>query len=114
MGSVFDNLRDITFDTTKRVFGYRCSWTATTGGATYTGLVHFKNPTEEVRMQGVQYDQNDWQMEYREGDFPTLFNLVEERRDPPEVVNIDDQEYYVMSVVQIFDGATFRATLKPK
>ena len=69
-GSPFDIIRDTTFDITRKVFGYECSWTANSGGASFTGLVHFKNPTEEVRLVGVEYNENDWVMEYREGDFP--------------------------------------------
>lgn len=113
MGSIFDTLRDLTFEHTKKVFGYEASWIARDGSESYVGLVHFKNPTEEVRLQAVEYDENDWIMEYKEGDFPTLFGLVEKQNDPPEKVIIDSKEYYVTNVIKVFDGGTFKANLKP-
>lgn len=113
MGSPFDVLRDNVFDTIKNVFGYECSWTAIDGGASYTGKVNFQNPTEVLKNIGVQYDENDWMMEYREGDFAGLFERVEKRNTPAEVVTIDSNNYYVMAVIQVHDGATYRAVLKP-
>lgn len=113
MGSFFDNLRNNVFDTTRKTFGYHASWTSRDGTKTFEGLVHFKNPTEEVRLQAVEYDENDWQMEYREGDFEGLFEFVEKQSDPPEKVCIDGKDYYVTNVIKIFDGGTLRANLKP-
>ena len=54
MGSAFDQLKNTTFDITKKVFGYPCEWVAIDGGASFSGLVHFKNPTEELRLQAVE------------------------------------------------------------
>lgn len=113
MGSPFDTMRDAVFNQTKNLFGYDCSWSARDGGATYTGKVLFKNPTEEVRLQGVEYDAEDWCMEYKHGDFPGLYERVEQRNDPPEIVTIDGKNYYVKNVVKVWDGATYRANLKP-
>ena len=113
MGSFFDNLRDLTFDTTKDVFGYTCSWESRDLEATYEGKVHFKNPTDELRMQAVEYNPDDWQMEYKEGDFVGLKERVQRHDDNPEIVTIDSNKYYVMSVIMVSDGGTYRANLKP-
>lgn len=113
MGSPFDALRDQTFDQTTNVFGYDCIWNATDGGTSFSGKVHFKNPTSELRMVGVEYDEEDWTMEYKEGDFIGLYERVEARNDDPELVTIDGNLYYVKKIKKIHDGATYIAALKP-
>lgn len=111
-GTPFDVLQSAVFETTKAVFGYECSWTAQDKGGSYSGKVHFSNPTEALRTIGVEYDPTAWEMEYKDGDFPGLKERVD-RRDSKERVNIAGTEYWVKQILTKFDGKTFVASLKP-
>lgn len=112
MGSPFDNLQNLIFDTTKDLFGFECSWTAQDGGASYTGKVHFKNPTQKLKDIGVEFDPTNWEMEYRFGDFDGLQERVE-ARNSKEKVTVDGVEYYVINIDTDWDGKTYTAKLKP-
>lgn len=112
-GSNFDVLQNGLFDTVKNQFGFSASWTAADSSAYWEGLVLFRNPTQVAALAGFgQYDPTMWEMEYKEGDFPGLRELVDIRATE-EMVVIDGVMYYVRSVSAIFDGRTFKATLQP-
>lgn len=111
MGSFFDSFRDNVFSHTTKTFGYPCEWTSTDGLVSFSGLVHFKNPTEEVQIQGVEYDSDDWIMEYNAVDFPGLLDRVEQVNNVPEKISLDGKTFTVKNAYKVHDGGTIRANL---
>lgn len=103
----FTKLQRHTFDVVTSVMGYVCTWGAE------TRRVGFKNPTEEMRLAGVDYDPSAWVMEYRDDHFTGLEAAVAVR-GAAEVVEIEGREYYVRKISRKFDGRTFVAELQPK
>lgn len=113
MGSAFDSLRNSVFDTTKAVFGRQAEWIAADGGASFSGRVHFNNPTEALKVQGFEFQADAIEIEYREGEFAGLKERVD-KRGTSETITIDSTEYLVRQVVRIHDGSTYLARLVPK
>lgn len=113
IASPFEALQRGVFDTVKSVMGFTASWTPSAGGDAIEKLVLFQNPTEEMKLAGVEYDPTAWRMEYRFEDFPGLEDAVNARASN-EVVVIEGTEYYIAKVSKKFDGKTFIAELQPK
>lgn len=112
-GSAFDNMQSGVFEQVKKLFGYAATWTSVDGGATWTGRVLFKNPTELYEPGGTfQYDPYRYEMEYKYGDFFGLKDRVD-ARSTNEVVTVDGKQYHVRAIDTEFDGKTFKATLQP-
>lgn len=113
MPSNFDALQKGMFNVVKNIMAFPANWTASDNSSTWEGLVLFKNPTEKLSLSGFgEYDPNMWEMEYQEGDFSGLKDLVD-GRSTLEIVTIDGVEYYVKSVAAIYDGKTYKAILNP-
>lgn len=112
MTSPFDGLQKAVFDATSNLFGYSASWTPANGGDLLTAKVHFKNPTEEVRLAGVQWSADEWTMEYFEEDFTGLKSAVD-KRNSKEKVTIGDSDFWVRKIEKNFDGKTYVASLQP-
>lgn len=92
--------------------GEQCTWTADGGGTEYSANVLFQNPTEEMKISGVPYDPEAWLMEYKEADFPGLFDLIENKSGTQQVM-IADQSFYCLDAAKKFDGKTIVVSLKP-
>ena len=76
-------------------------------------MVLFASPAEQHRLAGIQYDPNEYTMEYLDGQLPGLTHRVESRQYEPEVVQIDGIQYVVTNVTNVHDGLTHRANLVP-
>ena len=113
INSLFEGLQNAAFATAEAVFGFSASWTPSTGGSAVTTKVLFQNPTEQMKLAGVDYDPDAWRMEYRMGEFQALKGLVD-TRGTSEIVVIESVEYYVAKISTKFDGKTMVATLIPK
>ena len=113
MPSAFDSLRNTVFDNTRAGFGRQAVWMAADGGASFSGLVHFNNPTESLKTLGFEFQVDAIEIEYREGEFEGLKERTD-KRNSSEVITIDGTEYLVRQVLQIHDGGTFLAKLVPK
>lgn len=87
--------------------GFAATW------GEFTERVGFKNPTEEMRVAGVDYDPTAWTMEYRDDHFVGLEAAVSVRGSA-QVVEIEGKEYWVRRVSRRLDGRTFVAELQPK
>lgn len=112
-GSAFDLMQSSVFEQAKSLFGFDASWTAMDGGATWTGKVLFKTPTELYSPGGTfQFDPYRYEMEYKSGDFPGLKERAD-KRATQEIVTVDGKEYHVRNIDTDFDGKTLRATLQP-
>jgi hypothetical protein len=115
---IFDKLQEVSFDCVTNVMGYNASWSPSSGGATKTGKVLLKNPTEKYGYLGnqeyqlPQFDPLHWVMEYREGVFDGL-KAASDARGELESVTINNQQFFVSAVYSKFDGKTYLATLQP-
>jgi hypothetical protein len=103
----FERLQRNTFDVITRTMGYVCTWGA------LEARVTFQNPTEEMKVAGVDYDPTAWVMEYRYEDFPGL-ELAVSKRGAVETVTIEGQQYDVRKITRKFDGKTYLAQLQPR
>jgi len=110
MGTPFDGIQDALFETVKSVYGTDASWAPSTGGPALTAKVLFKEPTNEKELAGREYNPIQWIMEYKQGDFDNLFELV--RSGTSEMVTIDNQNYYVRTVTALYDGKTLKSLLE--
>lgn len=113
MSNLFDGLQNKTFNLTATVFGYYAIWAPSDGSDSVEARVHFKDPTEAEGVSEVEYPKPMPTMEYKEGDFPGLYQAVQvDRKD--EYVTIDGTEYYVENIALKYDGKTYRADLQVK
>lgn len=108
----FEALQRTAFSVIQGVMGFAASWAPADGGDTQTARVLFQNPTEDMKLAGVDYAPDHWRMEYQIGDFDGLF-VAANRRQSAEVVEIETVEYYVRKVSKKFDGKTYIADLQP-
>lgn len=107
---LFYTLQKAAYDATTRLFGYVATWND--GAEVHTATVHFQNPTEGMRLAGIDYDATEWRMEYRLEDFDGLKALADARTAKP-IVTIGDTAYHVTRVQKKHDGRTYYATLQP-
>ena len=112
MPNLFDHLQDHVFDVATNFAGYEASWTPSDQSVAQTARVMLKNPSEEVRHAGVEYDPENWVTEYKEGDFAELKNYVD-KRNSRERLTINGSDYWVKTVTKHHDGKTYRAQIKP-
>lgn len=111
--SQFDTMQAAVFEQAKNLYGYAAAWASVDGAASWSGLVLFRQPTENMNLAGTfQYDPYRYEMEYKFRDFPGLLERVENRGNP-ETVTVDGKEYHVRDITADFDGKTYRATLQP-
>lgn len=95
------------FDVVTRTMGFAATWNSETVN------VGFRNPTEEMRLAGVDYDPSAWTMEYRDDQFVGL-EAAASARNSAEIVEIEGQEYWVRKVSRRLDGRSFLAELQPR
>lgn len=104
---MFDGLREVAFNVVSKTMGYNATW----DGNTYRVL--FRDPSEQEQLGQVKYNPNVVHIEYQEGDFPGLSELVN-NGDYTQEVTIKDVTYYVRDVNQIVDGRDYLARLELK
>lgn len=115
----FDGLSMNVFDIVTQTMGYDASWSPSSGGAEQTGQVLFSKPTQHIekyqyrdKYGEIEYDPNQYRMEYKEPIFTGLKAAVDENEN--EIVEIDGiGSFIVMKVLQVWDGRTYIAMLKP-
>lgn len=108
----FEALQRAAFGVIQDVMGFAATWTPAAGGDEKTARVLFQNPTEDMKLAGVDYAPDHWRMEYQIDDFPGL-ETAANRRQSAEIVEIEGTQYYVRKVSKKFDGKTFIADLQP-
>lgn len=109
----FEAMQQSAFDVITGTMGFAATWAPDGGGDEESATVLFQNPTEEMKIAGVDYDPGAWRMEYYLGDLPGLETAANARASK-EVIVIEGTEYYVRKVHRKFDGKTFIAELQPK
>lgn len=110
--SPFQALQTTAFGIVQKVMGFAAVWEPSSGGAPYEARVLFENPTDLQALAGVDYAPQEWKMEYKQGDFPGLFELVRARATE-EVVEIDSIQYVVMDCALKYDGQTYICNIQP-
>lgn len=75
-----------------------------------TARVLFNNPTKKNKLQDVEYNPFDWQMEYHKDSFDGLKALVDAGNS--EVITINSTGYFVKDVITKWDGDTSLAKLE--
>jgi hypothetical protein len=114
MGNPFDSLQKTMFDTVTNTMGYDAVWVPKAGGEHKTAKVLYNGPTEKERFFLADYDPDKLMMEYKDGDFPGLFESARSSK-APEVVQIDGiGEFVVRSVKKKWDGKTYEVQLALK
>lgn len=89
--------------------GYDATWTPAAGGGEQTARVLFNKPTGKEKIDEWNFDPRQFLMEYKEGDFPGLFESVRNNED--EFVTINSVVYAVRDVRAFFDGKIYKALL---
>jgi hypothetical protein len=111
----FDGIQDLAFDIVTSSFGDSASWIPSTGGAEYTALVLYKDPTEKHPMSDVDFNIERYIMEYKRGDFPGLKDSVD--AGGIETVRIIKRDVTLQFIVRRmsskYDGQTMLAYLNP-
>ena len=122
--SVFDQARDRVHDATTDLFGEVAEWTPSVAGASQTYPINFRRPDQMDAIGQFDDGQYEFQaqdtvMEYREGQFDGLFDLVGNNTMATESVRITEKisgsligVYVITKIERIHDGATYRATLR--
>lgn len=110
--SMFENMQKTVFATAGTVFGHVLTWTPSAGDDEITAKVLFQNPTESMKLAGIDYDPTLWRMEYSYEQLPGLKAAVD-ARGGAETVTIEGVDYYVRVVDTKYDGKTYIAQLQP-
>lgn len=109
MPTVFDNLQNSVFDTTLAIMGQAATWVTEDGNV--EGMVHFKDATNDRRIiRGFEFNPSTYVAEYKFGDFPGLFDLVQNKTGE-QLMRIADNDYICASIQAIHDGKTYLVQL---
>lgn len=109
----FDLLQSTAFNVVTNTMGYDATWMRSevlTGDVTFTARVLLNNPTEDRKVLKTDFDPLTHRMEYKQGDFPGLFEMVQKGRE--EVVTVNGQQYGIIHVTAKYDGKTYIAELQ--
>lgn len=113
--NLFDNLSGKVFGVCSKVMGYDATWTPSTGGSELTARVLFGEPTMDDRLgeYGDKYNLRTFFMEYYQGNFPSLFENVQDDNEELVQITIDDIQrmFYVVREEAKYDGRTYRVRL---
>jgi hypothetical protein len=108
MGNPFDSLANVAHGVIASTMGESATWRKANGN-TVTGKVLFKDPTAKVTITDQEYAQVSPKIEYRDGDFPGLFESARNGERPE--VTIGTYKYYGMNGKTSFDGKTITIEL---
>jgi hypothetical protein len=119
MVNVFDRLANKAFGVVSRVQGYPANWTPTDLSGLKSARVLYKDPTAVSKLLQLEYNPNNFALEYMQGDFPGLKELVDQNNTTPESIVITFEvdplsqvTYFVREVHTIVDGRNYLALLE--
>ena len=115
----FQPIQNAVFDKTIQLYGQQCTWKKT--GGDVVDSVLFNDPTDALRFQivagrglaHVGYNNGDViqpYIEYREGQFSGLFELVY-NKDVNQYLIIRGVKYVTIKTSTFFDGQTYKVFL---
>lgn len=108
----FDQLQEKAQRVVTRTMGYSAIWIPLVGGPAFTAEVLFNQPTQKEDVSDEHYIIQRPRMEYFEGDFPGLFESVEDKNN--EVVTVNNQQFIAFLAEKKYDGKTIILHLEPK
>jgi hypothetical protein len=112
--NAFDSLQGAMMDTVANVMGYDVTWLPSTGGEQQLAIVLYNGPTEKEKLFDANYDPDKRMLEYKDGSFPGLFELVRTNNSLEEITIVGIGTFYVKSVKKKWDGKTYEAQIEYK
>lgn len=106
----FDHLQRSAVNKVNNLYGYSATWMPSIGGAPLTGMVLFKDPTNDMELDGIHFMPENRFAEYNELDFVGLKLAVDGNSD--ETLDIEGTQYNVRVVKRKYDGKTNIAVLE--
>lgn len=103
MSNLFDSLQNKAFSIVSDTMGYDAVW------GELVARVLFNDPSKKYELAGIDFEPTGYSMEYKEGDFTGLLELV--NSGDIAAVTINGASYSVLSVRKEFDGKTYVAQL---
>lgn len=110
MANIFDRLQTGLWETVNKTFGYDATWQPSQGGALQSAKVLYKDPSQNEKLQGIEYNPYHWQIEYNLGSFDGLMEAV--RAGETETISLLSKTFYVREVTAHWDGKTYIANLE--
>jgi hypothetical protein len=114
MSNPFDSLQGAMFNTVTGTMGYDATWLPSSGGEQQMAKVLYNGPTEKEKLFDANYDPDKRMLEYKDGSFPGLFELVRTNDILEEITIVDIGTFYVKSVKKKWDGKTYEAQIEYK
>jgi hypothetical protein len=102
--SLFDNLQTAVFGTVNTVMADVAVWTPSTGGSAITAKVLFNDPTGKEEISQQEYDAAKPSIEYLDGTFTGLFELVSGNKR--ESITINGHQFKAIKAEKKYDGKT--------
>ncbi len=118
-GNIFDKMQINLHGTVNDTFGYAVRWVSQEGaGPVYIAKCLRREPTKEYRLGEVKYSPNFFEMEYRAGDLPGLYESA--RKGDVEEVWIYDigtdyttgSKYITTKGHATWDGKTYKIMIE--
>ncbi|MCO5285202.1 MAG: hypothetical protein M9898_02170 [Chitinophagaceae bacterium] len=106
MDNVFDTLKVNTFSAIAVTMGYDASWNG------ITARVLYNDPSVSEKVSEHGYDYQRPTLEYKEGDWPGMRELIEAKQDV--IIEIKGKNYYALKIVGAVarDGDTYKVQLE--
>lgn len=109
--NLFDGLQAAAQGIVSNTFGYDATWAPSAGGPIYSARVLLIDPTDVEQVAEQEYVSNGPRMDYFQGQFPGLLDLVLDRQ--PELVTINEIQYHCIHGKADYDGKTIKIYLEP-
>lgn len=111
MGNLFDNLQKTVFKKVQKTMGYPATWQPSAGGLTVSATVLFKDATKRAKLLNADYEPNKVLIEFQQGDFDALVELVR-NTNAEEIVVVNGVQYGVLQITSVYDGKSYYAELE--
>jgi hypothetical protein len=112
--NIFDKMQDNLHKTINGVFGYMVLWNPQNGDPQQIAKCLYKSPTEIYKLGELQYSPSLFQIEYKAGDLPGLYESVRENTGEEVTIYAIGAEpetgttYVTMKAHSVFDGKTYK------
>lgn len=106
MDNVFDTLKANTFAAIAETMGYDAAWNGV------TARVLYNDPSVSEKVSEHSYDYQRPTLEYKEGDWPGMRELIETKQDV--LIELRGKTYYALKIVGAIakDGDTYKVQLE--
>ena len=113
--SFFDDIQNLAFDIVTASFGDSAIWLPSDNSPEQTALVLYKDATDKHELSNVDYEIEQYLIEYKMGDFDGLKQSVGEGNNERIRITKDGItfEFLVRRCTSKYDGKTIIAYLNP-